>query len=109
MRGFYHPRKKYYKSIPFGGKCEHCNKKLTPKQAICYVDETNASINYNSPYLCYECYIKKYGSNSISLMSYLINLGFNVDVDVENKILIIDNKNWAMPINRKEIFEYYKL
>ena len=32
-------------------------------EVFCYVDDVNPAINYNSPYLCKECYEKRYGKN----------------------------------------------
>ena len=45
----------------FNGKCENCGKTLCPEHAYCYVDDTNAAMNNNSPYLCAGCYEVKHG------------------------------------------------
>lgn len=60
-RGYIVPRMKYRKPRKYNGGCEACG---TPKQSneiYCYVDDVNPAINYNAPYLCKECYEKRYG------------------------------------------------
>lgn len=51
-------RNKYIKSRQYKGYCEECGKKLTIDKTYCYVDDTCASQNYYSKYLCLECYVK---------------------------------------------------
>lgn len=41
--------------------CERCDVKRPPNRLYCYVDGNNGSITANSPYLCYECYVARYG------------------------------------------------
>jgi len=41
--------------------CASCGKVLCAKHAFSYVDGNNKAITDNSPILCKECYIKKYG------------------------------------------------
>lgn len=48
------------KSRKYNGKCECCNKKTPLAETYCYIDDCNASINYYTPYLCKECYLKKH-------------------------------------------------
>lgn len=43
--------------------CSKCKKELTPQTAYIYVDGNNCAITKNSPMLCKECYIEKYGNN----------------------------------------------
>ena len=45
----------------FHGVCELCGKKIGLDESYCYVDENNYAITNNSPYLCLDCYKKKYG------------------------------------------------
>ena len=52
--------KKYGKPRGYAGRCEECGCK-EPKP-VQYIDESNIAITYNSPYLCRDCYIKKYGA-----------------------------------------------
>jgi len=42
-------------------KCSSCNTLKPPQELFIYVDGNNISITKNSPPLCYDCYIKKYG------------------------------------------------
>lgn len=52
--------KKYSKPRHYAGRCEECGcKEPNPVQ---HIDESNIAITYNSPYLCRDCYIKKYGA-----------------------------------------------
>lgn len=44
----------------FNGYCEECKKEICSCKAYQYVDESNAAITNNSPYLCKTCYEKKY-------------------------------------------------
>lgn len=39
-----------------------CGVKKPPQDLFIYVDGNNISITKNSPILCYDCYIKKYGN-----------------------------------------------
>lgn len=42
-------------------KCRICGAGKAPHELFIYVDGNNISITRNSPELCYDCYIKKYG------------------------------------------------
>lgn len=44
----------------FNGYCEECKKEICSCKAYQYVDESNAAITNNSPYLCKQCYEKRY-------------------------------------------------
>ena len=55
------PKAKHRKSRTYGGKCEVCGTKKPANEVYCYVDDVNPAINYNAPYLCRECYEKRYG------------------------------------------------
>ena len=44
----------------FKGYCEECQKEICSCKAYQYLDESNAAISNNSPYLCKTCYEKKY-------------------------------------------------
>lgn len=59
-RGYYQPRAKYRKARAYKGKCEGCGTPKPSSEIYCYVDDVNPAINYNAPYLCKECYEKKY-------------------------------------------------
>ena len=51
-------RNKYVKSRKFLGECENCKQKISIDKSYCYVDDTCASQNYYSKYLCLDCYLK---------------------------------------------------
>ena len=51
------------KARKYNGKCEDCGTPKPPSEVFCYVDDVNPAINYNSPYLCKECYEKRYKKN----------------------------------------------
>ena len=55
------PKAKYKKTRSYKGKCEGCGTPKPLSEVYCYVDDVNPAINYNSPYLCRECYEDKYG------------------------------------------------
>ena len=44
----------------FNGYCEECKKEICSCKAYQYVDESNGAITNNSPYLCKQCYEKRY-------------------------------------------------
>lgn len=54
------PKRKHTKSRKYNGKCEGCGTPKPLNEVYCYVDDVNPAINYNSPYLCRECYEKRY-------------------------------------------------
>lgn len=56
------PRRKYTKPRKYNGKCECCGTPKPSSEIYSYVDEDNYAISYYAPYLCKECYIKKYGN-----------------------------------------------
>lgn len=60
-RGYMMPKMKYRKPRKYQGKCEGCGIEKPPNEIYCYVDDVNPAINYHSPYLCKECYEKRYG------------------------------------------------
>jgi hypothetical protein len=60
-RGYFQPRRKYTKSRTYNGKCEGCGTPTPLSETYCYTDDVSPAINHHSPYLCKECYIKKYG------------------------------------------------
>ena len=47
----------------YNGKCEGCGTPKASNEIYCYVDDVNPAINYNAPYLCKECYEKRYEKN----------------------------------------------
>ena len=57
-------------SRKFNGYCEKCKKSLCSEHAYCYVDGNNASITYNSPYLCKTCYEKTYNEKILNDVDY---------------------------------------
>lgn len=59
-RGYMVPRAKYRKPRAYKGKCENCGTPKPPSEIYCYVDDVNPAINYNAPYLCKDCYMKRY-------------------------------------------------
>ena len=59
------PRRKHMKSRKYKGKCENCGTPKPLSEVYCYVDDVNPAINYHSPYLCKEFYMKKYGGKGM--------------------------------------------
>ena len=57
----YRMPRKYDAPRKYHGKCEECGKKVPADKIRQYVDGNNIAITYNSPYLCEQCYEKKYG------------------------------------------------
>ena len=55
------PKSKYFKSRKYKGRCEGCGTPKPLSEVYCYIDDTNPAITHNAPYLCRECYEKKYG------------------------------------------------
>lgn len=45
----------------FAGRCEACGKPLCSCRAYQYTDESNGAITASAPFLCRECYEKRYG------------------------------------------------
>lgn len=62
-RGYYQPKRKYMKARKYNGKCEGCGTPKTISEVYSYVDDVNPAITYNAPYLCKECYEKRYVNN----------------------------------------------
>ena len=62
-RRYITPKPKHTKSRKYNGKCEGCGQPKALNEVFCYVDDVNPAINYNSPYLCKECYEKRYDKN----------------------------------------------
>jgi hypothetical protein len=44
-------------------QCRDCKVKKDGSAIFQYVDGNNISITKNSPQLCYDCYVKKYGKD----------------------------------------------
>ena len=44
----------------FNGYCEECKKEICSCKAYQFIDGNNEAITNNSPYLCKQCYEKKY-------------------------------------------------
>lgn len=102
-----YPKKCYYKSKKSTGKCECCGKELPDKLLFSYVDESNAAITRNAPYLCWRCYNEKYPNDQISIITVLRQSGYNVDFFPEEKVLYINDKKCE--INADEIIKEYNL
>ena len=49
------------RSRKFSGRCEACGKPLCSCRAYQYTDESNGAITASAPFLCRDCYEKKYG------------------------------------------------
>lgn len=45
----------------FSGHCESCGKPLCSCRAYQYTDESNGAITASAPYLCRDCYERRYG------------------------------------------------
>lgn len=60
MNGMKYASQKAQNGRKHNNKCENCGKICCSEHLYKYTDDTNASINYNSPYLCKKCYEKKY-------------------------------------------------
>lgn len=54
------------KNRKFLGYCEECKRSLCEEHAYFYVDGNNSSITNSSPYLCRDCYSKKYDKSIMS-------------------------------------------
>ena len=54
------PRRKMMKSRKYNGKCAHCGTQEPLSEVYCYIADVNPAITYNAPYLCIDCYKKKY-------------------------------------------------
>ena len=61
-RRYIAPNRKHSRCRKYNGKCEECGTPKPSSEIYCYVDDVNPAINYSAPYLCKECYIKKYGN-----------------------------------------------
>lgn len=48
------------------GRCESCGKEIPICQAYSYIDPDNGAITNSAPYLCAECYEKRYGSRPLT-------------------------------------------
>ena len=55
-------RRQLMNSRKYNGKCERCGTPKPLNEVYCYVDDVNPAITYNAPYLCIDCYNKKYKS-----------------------------------------------
>ncbi len=49
------------RSRKFSGRCEACGKPLCSCRAYQYTDESNGAITASAPFLCRDCYEKRYG------------------------------------------------
>jgi uncharacterized UBP type Zn finger protein len=61
MRNFTECSEKLLKKDQF--VCHSCGKILCGKHSYSYVDGNNGAISRNSPILCEDCYIKRYGNS----------------------------------------------
>lgn len=102
MKKYIYPKKKYYKSRKHDGKCANCGKEIPDNLAFSYVDESNAAITRNSPYLCWRCYNEKYPNDRISIVYLLKHLGH--DVEMEKDGLTIDGKKYAIETDFEKEF-----
>ena len=55
----YRMPKKYSRPKKIPKNCQNCG--IKTEDLYFYLDESNIAITYNSPYLCKQCYEKKYG------------------------------------------------
>ena len=58
MAQHYKMPRKYSRPKKIPKNCQICGKKTD--ELYSYIDGNNISITYNAPYLCKECYDKKY-------------------------------------------------
>ena len=65
-RAYIAPRRKMMKSRKYNGKCEHCGTPKPLSEVYCYIDDVNPAITYNAPYLCIDCYNKKYKNKQLN-------------------------------------------
>lgn len=90
------------KTRKFNGKCEECGKSICSCKAYSYVDESNGSVTNSSPYLCKECYEKKYNTHILTdverfknrLISSLHKLQYDTKVEtvrIDKLIEFIEN------------------
>lgn len=79
----------------FNGYCEECKKEICSCKAYQYVDESNAAITNNSPYLCKNCYEKKYNvhiKNDVErFKTRLVDTLQRVKTNTDVETLRIDN------------------
>lgn len=59
-KGYMKPPKKYMGIRKYNGKCEGCGQSKPSNEVYSYVDGDNYAISYYAPYLCKECYEKRY-------------------------------------------------
>lgn len=72
----------------FLGYCEICKKSLCPEHSYCYTDGNNIAITNSSPYLCKECYEKKYNEkikDEVAIFKENLIKGL-LDIKFQNKI-----------------------
>lgn len=90
------------KTRKFLGHCEKCKKSLCQEHAYFYVDGNNIAVTNNSPYLCKNCYEKKYNEKIKSdiecLKSRLVNNLLNIKrtehietIKIDNLIVYVEN------------------
>ena len=95
MRSHTTERRSKTKSRKFTGYCEECNKSICSCKAYSYVDESNASITNNSPYLCKDCYEKKYNvhiaDETEAFRNELIETLQRIQYDTKVETIRIDN------------------
>lgn len=112
MKKYIYPKKKYYKSRKHDGKCANCDKEIPDNLAFSYVDESNAAITKNSPYLCWRCYNQKY-NDKITIPQVLQAMGYKVILDKETKQLLIgideEYKTYNLPQDIENLKQEYKL
>lgn len=102
MKKYIYPKKKYYKSRKHDGKCANCGKEIPDNLAFSYVDESNAAITRNSPYLCWRCYNKKYPNDRISIVYLLKHLGHEVEMEKDG--LTINGKKYSIQTDFEKEF-----
>lgn len=60
MKSYREERTCKTKPRKFKGYCEECKKEICSCKAYSYIDGNNAAVTNSSPYLCKECYERKY-------------------------------------------------
>lgn len=79
----------------FNGYCEECKKSICACSAYQYIDGNNEAITSNSPYLCKDCYEKKYHTKIMTdverYKSNLISALYRFKYEQKIETLKIDN------------------
>lgn len=95
-RDYITPNRKTSHSRKYNGKCEECGTPKPLSEVYCYIDDVNPAINYSTPYLCKECYVKKHGRKQ-PIMNISVGTKFKGNVNgVILEVEKIENNNTVL-------------